>query len=68
MCQLQVDEIKCDVHFFRDMSLKGKNSALFFLFIIPDGWNADIMAGASTAILDSEDGLEMVEQKTRGSA
>lgn len=27
MHQLQVDEIKCDVHFF--MSLKGKNSALF---------------------------------------
>ena len=48
MCQLQVDKIKCDVHFF--MSLKGKNSALFFLFIIPDGWNAGIMAGASTAI------------------
>ena len=48
MCQLQVDKIKCDVHFF--MSLKGKNSALFFLFIIPDGWNASIMAGASTAI------------------
>ena len=29
MHQLQVDDIKCDVHFF--MSLKGKNSALFRL-------------------------------------
>lgn len=33
----------------------------FFLFIIPVGWNADVMVGASAAILDHEDSLGMVE-------
>lgn len=32
-----------------------------FLFIIPVGWNADVMVGASAAILDHEDGLGLVE-------
>ena len=49
------------------MSLKGEDNALFFFFINPDGWNVDIMVGASAAILDHEDCLAMVGQKTRGS-